>query len=272
MAFVARVLTRRIFFTLIHQQVDKRHLKLTEADMAQAERDAQVAFGDAATLKAFPKSYVNESVKTTAEISKLTASLSKGDVTDAKIKAYYDAYTADFETTCVSHILVDTEQQAKDLKTQIDKGADFADLAKKNSKDNQGADGGSAAKGGDLGCLTASQAAGLVPEFVAGYKDLLTGKVSDPVKSQFGYHLIKVTDRKAQSLDEATPQIRDQLGQNGQQAFNDLVTNVAKKAKVRVNPRYGKFDRTQLAVVPPTAPPVVGGPTTVPALSPIPGG
>jgi foldase protein PrsA len=253
--------------------VAKRHLKVSAADMDKAREDAKQSFGSESVVKAFPKSYLDEAVRTTAEISVLQASLGKGEATPAKIAAYYEAHKADYEQTCVSHILVDDEQKAKDLKAQLDKGGDFAELAKKESKDNQGTDGGSAAKGGSLGCLTAAESANFVPEFVAGYKDLPIGKVSDPVKSQFGYHLIKVTERKQQSLEEATPAITQQLSQDTQTAFNDLITSVARKAKVRVNPRYGNFDRDQLAVIPPQAPPAAGAPTTLPpGLSQLQGG
>jgi hypothetical protein len=60
MAFVSRVLTRRIFFVIIHQQVQKRHLKVTDADMTAARRDAQDQFGGADTYKAIPKGYADE--------------------------------------------------------------------------------------------------------------------------------------------------------------------------------------------------------------------
>jgi parvulin-like peptidyl-prolyl isomerase len=274
MAFVSRVLTRRIFYTLIHQQLVKRKLKLTSADLTAARRDTQTQFGGEEIFRAFPADYINDAVRTTAEIAKLQASLGTGTVTPEKIKEYYEANLAQYQETCVSHILVDTEEKAKELKAQLDKGGDFAELAKKESKDNQGPTGGSAAKGGSLDCITGAQAASFVPEFVAGYKDLPVGKVSDPVKSQFGYHLIKVTERRQQSLEAATEANTGRLGQNSEEALQTLITDTAKKAKVRVNPRYGKFDRDQLAVVPPTAPPAAGTATTalLPGLSPTPGG
>jgi foldase protein PrsA len=274
MAFVSRVLTRRIFFTLIHQQVEKRHIKIKAADLTAARNEAQTSFGGAATFAKFPRAYINEAIRTTAEISALQGKLGEGSATPEKIKAYYEANMAQFQETCLSHILVDDEAKAKDLKAQIDKGADFAELAKKESKDNQGAGGGSAAKGGSLDCISEEQSANFVPEFVAGYKDLPIGKVSDPVKSQFGYHLIKVTERKQQTLEDATADIKTKLGADTQQAFNDLITSSARKAKVRVNPRYGKFDTDQLTVVPPTAPPAAGTPTSVAGLpfQPTPGG
>ncbi|HZN16286.1 MAG TPA: peptidylprolyl isomerase [Acidimicrobiales bacterium] len=274
MAFVSRVLTRRIFYTLIHQQLVKRKIKITAAQLTAARRDTEQQFGGAEIMGGFPKGYVDDAVRTTAEISAVQASLGRGAATPEKIKEYYDAHQADYQETCVSHILVDTEEKAKELKAQIDKGGDFAELAKKESKDNQGATGGSAAKGGSLDCITGAQAAGFVPEFVAGYKDLAVGKVSDPVKTQFGYHLIKVTDRRQQSLADATEDITAKLGQDTQDAFQQLISDSARKAKVRVNPRYGRFDSDQLTIIPPTAPPAAGTATTagLPGFTPAPGG
>jgi peptidyl-prolyl cis-trans isomerase C len=87
-----------------------------------------------------------------------------------------------------SHILVPTEKQAIELKTQIEGGADFAALAKQHSKCPSGKSGGS------LGSFTKGQ---MVPEFdKVVFGTLATGAVSEPVKTQFGYHLIVVHDRK----------------------------------------------------------------------------
>lgn len=84
------------------------------------------------------------------------------------------------------HILVDSEQKCNDLKAQIGKGADFAEIAKQHSKCPSGK------KGGALGRFTEGQ---MVPEFdrVVFQKEI--GKVHGPVKTQFGYHLIEITSR-----------------------------------------------------------------------------
>ena len=116
---------------------------------------------------------------------------------------YYDAHKADFIETCVSHILVDTKALADSLHAQIVAGGDFAALAKANSKDNQGPTGGSAAKGGDLGCLTDQESANFDAAFRAAMQALPTGQVSDVVQSQFGFHIIKVTDRRPRAFEEA---------------------------------------------------------------------
>lgn len=262
MAFVSRVLTRRIFFALIHQEVERRKLEITPDALTEARRATQDSFGGAEAFQDFPESYVKEATQTTADITALQADVGKGEATPARIKEYYDSHTTDFMSTCVSHILVDDEQKAKDLKAQIDGGADFAALARTESKDNANGTGGSAAKGGSLDCITAAAAASFVPEFVAGYKDLAVGAVSPPVKSEFGFHIIKVTEKKQQSLEEATAAITQQLGGDIEQQFNDLIMSLAKKAKIRVNPKYGTFDAEQLTVVPPDAPPAAGTATT----------
>ena len=88
-----------------------------------------------------------------------------------------------------SHILVDTEEQALSLKQQIEGGLDFADLAKEHSSCT------SAQKGGSLGEFNQGD---MVPEFDSVvFSDLPVGQVSEPVKTQFGYHLIQVQQRMA---------------------------------------------------------------------------
>jgi foldase protein PrsA len=91
----------------------------------------------------------------------------------------------------VSHILVKDEAKAKELKAKIDGGADFATLAKENSEDE-----GSKVNGGDVGVIVPGK---MVPEFEEAALKLKVNEVSEPVKSQFGYHIIKATERKEYS-------------------------------------------------------------------------
>lgn len=86
-----------------------------------------------------------------------------------------------------SHILVEEESKANELKKQIDSGYDFARVAKKNSKCPSGE------SGGDLGFFGKGM---MVKEFEEAAFSLEVGQVSEPVKTQFGYHLILVTDKK----------------------------------------------------------------------------
>ena len=112
-------------------------------------------------------------------------------VTDEEIRQIYDARVASMpaeEEFAARHILVDSEEKAKKLRKQIADGGDFAALAKENSTDP-----GSKDQGGLLGYFTKGQ---LVPEFEAVVMKLQEGEVSEPVKTTFGWHIIKLEDRR----------------------------------------------------------------------------
>jgi peptidyl-prolyl cis-trans isomerase C len=136
-------------------------------------------------------------------------------VDDAKVKAAYDKLVADFKPATewnASHILVDSEDKAKALKAEIDGGKDFAVVAQANSSD------GSAASGGSLGWFGAGQ---MVPEFETAVKGMKPGDVAGPIKTQFGWHIIKLNEtRETQppAIDAARPQIEEQLRQEALQA------------------------------------------------------
>lgn len=130
--------------------------------------------------------------------------------TDDEVKTYYDknketTFTKGAGAT-VAHILVADEQTAKDLKAKLDAGADFAALAKANSIDP-----GSKDNGGSLGFVEYNTTQ-LVTEFVDGFKNLKEGEVSNPVKSQFGYHLIKATGLKSGEV-ISFDQVKDKLNE-----------------------------------------------------------
>ena len=108
----------------------------------------------------------------------------------------------------VSHILVKDQKTADDIEAQLKKGANFADLAKKYSIDP-----GSKVKGGELGL---SDGSNYVPEFTAAIKTLKAGQyTTTPVKTQFGYHIIKLNSIKAGNASAIPPfeKVKDQLKQ-----------------------------------------------------------
>ena len=148
-------------------------------------------------------------------------------VTDADVQAEYDKFVAanggkEFKAR---HILVETEDQAKKIIADLNKGAKFEDLAKKLSKDP-----GSGANGGDLDWAAP---ASFVPEFSEAMMKLNNGQTTAvPVKSQFGYHVIRVDDiRQAQlpKVEEVKPQITQQLQQQRLQKYQE---DLRAKAKV----------------------------------------
>lgn len=113
------------------------------------------------------------------------AALKDVKVSEEEVKKRYEEYKPEIKA---SHILVKDEKTAQEVKKKLDEGAKFEDLAKEYSQDP-----GSAANGGDLGFFGPGK---MVPEFEEAAYALEVNKISDPVKSQHGYHIIKVTEKK----------------------------------------------------------------------------
>jgi peptidyl-prolyl cis-trans isomerase C len=147
---------------------------------------------------------------------------------DAEVKARYDDLVkqAGGSELHLHHILVDNEQQAKDLIAKIKAGANFEDLAKQYSKDP-----GSAKNGGDLDW---SNPSAYVPEFAQAAEKLKKGQMTDvPVHTQFGWHIIRLDDTRAVTpppLDQVKQQIVQQIQQEKLQAFEQ---NLRAKAKIQ---------------------------------------
>jgi peptidyl-prolyl cis-trans isomerase C len=129
----------------------------------------------------------------------------QGSVSDAEAKSFYDekigAVPAETEVRA-SHILVPDEDTANDIREKLSRGGDFAALAKEFSKDP-----GSAENGGDLGYFTKGQ---MVEPFASVAFKLEKGEISDPVQTQFGWHIIKVEDKR-QKAPPSFDTVKDQI-------------------------------------------------------------
>ena len=133
-----------------------------------------------------------------------------GQVTEEAIRADYDKFVAEFqpaEEVRARHILVETKEEADAIKAELDAGGDFATIAQEKSIDP-----GSGANGGDLGFFAKGM---MVPEFEAAAFALTNpGDVSAPVQSQFGFHIIKLEEkRQAQppTFEQVAPQLQQQV-------------------------------------------------------------
>jgi peptidyl-prolyl cis-trans isomerase C len=150
----------------------------------------------------------------------------KNPVSDADAQAEYDKFKAQATGTeyRARHILVEKEEDAKALIAQIKAGAKFEDLAKKNSKDT-----GSAENGGDLDFAKPES---YVPEFGAALVKLKKGEMTDePVKSQFGWHIIRLDDTRAASFpafDEVKAQLKQRMEQAKMQQYQEDLRSKAK--------------------------------------------
>lgn len=172
-------------------------------------------------------------------IEKLHDELMKSvKVEDKEIEDYYnkfkDRYPVKAEETTkihIAHILVPTEEEAKEIKTKIDKGEDFAKLAKEHGTD------GTKDKGGDLGTVPVVNS-GFDEDFMDGAMQLKNGEISSPVKTQFGYHIIKMIKREekpVKPLTEMKDQIKnDLLDKKKNDLWSDKLKKIKDKAKINI--------------------------------------
>ncbi len=148
-------------------------------------------------------------------------------VTEAALREKYKTYSASVpgqEEVNARHILLKTEAEAKAVIVEIQKGGDFADVAKKRSIDP------GAANGGDLGYFTREQ---MVPEFSEAAFNLKKGEVTQaPVKSSFGWHVIRVEDKRTSgppSFDEVKAELQEEMSRD---VIQDILKDLRGKAKV----------------------------------------
>ena len=132
---------------------------------------------------------------------------------------------------CGRHILVETETEAVDLMSQLDEGADFAELAIEFSIDT-----GSGAQGGDLGCADASN---YVPTFAAAMETAAIDEIVGPVPSDYGFHIITVYERKTETVMPDTSA-----------AMESMISGIVSGTEIVVDPVLGAWDSTSFAVIP----------------------
>ena len=225
----------------LNEYADKQIEQLKQAypDDAQLQ---QVLEANGFTEDSY-KDYAKKQYKLQKVQEAITADV---EVTDDDAKAYYDEnkdsqYTVGAGANA-AHILIAEKgsdgnidfdaslAKANEVKAKLDAGADFAQLASEYGTD------GTKDKGGDLGFVAYNQA-NYDQDFLAGFKQLSEGQISDPVKSQFGYHIIKATgikDEVVTPFDDVKEQIKSQLLQQKQsEAFNTKISEWKDASKVK---------------------------------------
>jgi peptidyl-prolyl cis-trans isomerase C len=157
----------------------------------------------------------------------------KVSISEDDIKTYYDEHSEEFmlpERWRASHILVDTLEAAQEIKSEHDQGASFEVLAKERSKD------ATARQGGDIGYFSKGQ---LIPEFEEACFQLEVGEVSDIVKSQFGYHIIMLKERKSPEVQEYS-KVKDIIKkelerEKARGLLEELTADLRTSAKIVIN-------------------------------------
>jgi peptidyl-prolyl cis-trans isomerase C len=227
--------------TASDQEVDQEIEKIKKQVGDQARSSGQDVSNQKAYEQALKQNNITEEelrddIQENLPVQKVQEQVSKdAKPTDGEIQKYYEqnkkAQFTTPEQACVRHILFakDQKKKAEDVKKQLQDDGDFAKLAKEYSQDP-----GSAAKGGDLGCLGKGET---VPPFEEAAFAAKEGEIVGPVKTQFGYHLLEVTDKKPQQvrpLSEVESQIKSQLASEKQsEAFSKWLDEQKKQRDVQ---------------------------------------
>jgi peptidyl-prolyl cis-trans isomerase C len=247
-----KALDQLVTYTVLSQEVKARNIAVadTEIDGNLAEMKKQfpteAEFQKALKDRGMTPEKLRSDARIDMAINKMmeTELSSQPEATDAQVREFYDKNPDKFkqdETVRASHILIKVDPKAdegtkKAARTKADSlakqakgGADFAKLARENSAD------GSAANGGDLNFMSRGQT---VAPFDQALFSMKPGEISDVVETEFGYHVIKVTEKKAAAtvpFEQVSPRIRDFLTeQQKQEKAQAFIEALKKKAKVEV--------------------------------------
>lgn len=272
------ILDQLIEIELMRQEAEKRGVKVSDKDLDAKVKEMMKAYGikDEAALKTILKqqSTTLEQFKNEFRIRMMIEKL--GDklaedikISDKKAQDYYNKNKSEFfvkDQIHASHILVQKEEDAKKILAELKKGADFAKLAKKHSIDTN-----SQVKGGDLSWMPKEQ---FVPEFAEACWKLNPGQISEqPVKTDYGFHIIKLIGKKAAyqpTFKEAKSKVKDKLLiEVKREKFNDHLVKVKKEADIK---KYITPPSSEALSGPaPGAPGSTPGGSAVPAPTPQPG-
>lgn len=234
------VLDRMINDLLIKQAAKKEGIIASESEINSELNMIKEQYG---TEEAFNKALIDynitldelkESVVNKILFDKLATKEVK--ITEDEIKAFYEEHKEDFaqrEQVRASHILVKTREEAEAIKKQLEEGTDFAKLAEEKSLDEY-----TKAFGGDLNYFGRGD---MVPAFEETAFNLEVGKISEVVESDYGFHIIKVIDKKPAkeaNFEETRPEIEQLLKLENARSFEEVIAELRSSAEIQV--KWGK--------------------------------
>jgi foldase protein PrsA len=198
---------------IVELESEEEEITVKESEMDEELQTIQDSYGDEEAFnEALASSGASlDSVKENIKTYLLTEKLLKDriSISDDQIKEYFEANKDSFaqaEQVEASHILVEDEETAEEVKDKLADGGDFAELAKEYSTDTSNAE-----SGGELGFFAKGE---MVAEFDEKAFAMKTGEISEPVKTEFGYHIINITDKKAAKeavLEDHKEEVKDIL-------------------------------------------------------------
>lgn len=198
---------------IINQESDKKKITVSDADVDKEYQSIAESYGgEEAFIQQIEASggssdAVKDELKTNLKLEKLLEP--EIDITEEEMKTYFEENKetlSEPEQVKASHILVEDEAKAKEVKGKLNGGADFAELAEEYSTDTS-----NSGNGGELGYFAKGEMTAAFEEKAFSMKE---GEISDPVKTEFGYHIIKFEDKKAAVpavYDEKKEEIREAL-------------------------------------------------------------
>jgi hypothetical protein len=237
--YTAGWLSLRVAQTFVDRTVTRRGLHVNAADRQAGEGLAVQLLGSDQVIRDLPGALRTNLRDRFGRI----AALVRSQLTNPSPQLRQAALNACPSHRFVAHILVTTLADAQAIQAELHAGADFATLARQRSTDR-----GSGATGGELGCLDSAQ---FVAPFAQAAKTLPIGQVSDPVQTQFGFHLIIVRARPPAS--------------ELQSVALDQVLNLARGQAVTLDARYGTWDRRRGRVLAPVVAPASAGSSSTPS-------
>lgn len=233
----------------VEEEMDEIRAQVGEQAAAAGENvNEEEAFQQALEQAGFTEEQLREDIRQNLPVQKVQEEV-VGDEgpTDEDVEEYYEEnreaqYTTP-EQRCARHILFppDAEDEAEDVREEIEDGGDFAELAEENSQDP-----GSAEQGGDLGCLGEGETA---PEFDEALFEAEEGDLVGPVETEFGFHLIELEEiqpEEEQALEDVAPEIEQQLAQQEQgEAFQAWLEDEREERNVEYMEGYDPEDQPE---------------------------
>jgi hypothetical protein len=225
--------------TLIQEDLVKgyardHHITVDRSEVTRSVTDLRSRLGDTLdqqlAQQGLTQRDLNDLIGRILLFNQVQKAVAASRVDDAQVRQLYQEQLLQFTQIHAKHILVKTEAQAQRIEQQVT-ASNFGRLAKRDSIDT-----GSAPNGGDLGLVPAAK---FDPTFAQAALALKPGQISEPVHTQFGWHIIQLVSVDVQPLD----QVRDQLaGPLQARAFTDWLKEQLGSRRITVNPKYGRFD------------------------------
>lgn len=216
---------------LVSQSAEKQKLAIadTEVDKKLEDLKKLVPGGQLEPILK-ERNTTMDDLKSELKVNLLLRKLSASSITDADKNAYFEQNKARLAQVEASHILVKTKAEADSILKEIKSGKDFAELAKQHSLDPQ-----SKPKGGHLGFFSHGM---MDPAFEKAAFETKIGEVSNIIKSNFGFHIIKVSAKKS-TFDELKETIEDELlGQNNNERVRNFIKGLKDGAKIVYSEGY----------------------------------